>query len=142
MLEVARLLSGQRGALRGVAPGLLSATRTALCGSAWYADHAWRELERNGSCTSTWIRPGRGATDFTVFHATEDAADFAEAVVADVTGPAGRARHFSRAGDQSFWASAAERLHVDVAAPSPGFEFGRTTERLFGTSGFPGVAHS
>ncbi|HEY7435763.1 MAG TPA: M28 family peptidase [Methylomirabilota bacterium] len=146
MLEVARLLSGQRGALRrGLRLAFWSGhSHGRYAGSAWYADHAWRELERHGVIHMNVDSTGaRGATDFTVFHATEDAADFAETVVADVTGQRGRARHFSRAGDQSFWGIGLPSAFMSMSQlPPQDTEFGRTTERLFGTSGFPWWWHT
>lgn len=146
MLEVARLLAGQRGALRrGLRLAFWSGhSHGRYAGSAWYADHAWRELERHGVLHLNVDSTGaRGATDFTVFHATEDAADFAETVVADVTGQRGRARHFSRAGDQSFWGVGLPSAFMSMSQlPPQDTEFGRTTERLFGTSGFPWWWHT
>ena len=146
MLEVARLLGGQRGRLRrGLRLAFWSGhSHGRYAGSAWYADHAWRELERNGVLHLNVDSTGaKGATDFTVFHATEDAADFAEAVVADVTGQRGRARHFSRAGDQSFWGIGLPSAFMSMSQlPPQDTEFGRTTERLFGTSGFPWWWHT
>ena len=146
MLEVARLLAGHRGALRrGLRLAFWSGhSHGRYAGSAWYADHAWRELERHGVLHLNVDSTGaKGATDFTVFHATEDAADFAEAVVADVTGQRGRARHFSRAGDQSFWGIGLPSAFMSMSQlPPQDTEFGRTTERLFGTSGFPWWWHT
>jgi hypothetical protein len=146
MLEVARLLSPHRGALRrGLRLAFWSGhSHGRYAGSAWYADHAWRELERHGVLHLNVDSTGaRGATDFTVFHATEDAADFAEAVVADVTGQQGRARHFSRAGDQSFWGIGLPSAFMSMSQlPPQDSDFGRTTERLFGTSGFPWWWHT
>ena len=146
MLEVARLLAGQRGALRrGLRLAFWSGhSHGRYAGSAWYADHAWRELERHGVLHLNVDSTGaRGATDYTVFHATEDAADFAEAVVADVTGQRGRARHFSRAGDQSFWGIGLPSAFMSMSQlPPQDSDFGRTTERLFGTSGFPWWWHT
>jgi len=146
MLEVARLLGRQRGALRrGLRLAFWSGhSHGRYAGSAWYADHAWRELERHGVLHLNVDSTGaRGATDFTVFHATEDAADFAETVVADVTGQRGRARHFSRAGDQSFWGIGLPSAFMSMSQlPPQDTEFGRTTERLFGTSGFPWWWHT
>jgi Peptidase family M28 len=146
MLEVARLLAGQRGALpRGLRLAFWSGhSHGRYAGSAWYADHAWRELERHGVLHLNVDSTGaRGATDFTVFHATEDAADFAETVVADVTGQRGRARHFSRAGDQSFWGIGLPSAFMSMSQlPPQDTEFGRTTERLFGTAGFPWWWHT
>src|SRR6266568_4723872 len=103
-------------------------------GSAWYADHAWRDLERRCVLHMNVDSTGaRGATDYTVFHATEDAADFAETVVADVTGQRGRARHFSRAGDQSFWGIGVPSAFMSMSQlPKQDTQFGRATERLFG----------
>jgi hypothetical protein len=146
MLEVARLLAGQRGALRrGLRLAFWSGhSHGRYAGSAWYADHAWRELERHGVLHLNVDSTGaRGATDYTVFHATEDAADFAETVVADVTGQRGRARHFSRAGDQSFWGIGLPSAFMSMSQlPPQDTDFGRTTERLFGTSGFPWWWHT
>lgn len=146
MLEVARLLAAHRGGLRrGLRLAFWSGhSHGRYAGSAWYADHAWRELERDGVLHLNVDSTGaRGATDFTVFHATEDAADFAEAVVADVTGQRGRARHFSRAGDQSFWGIGLPSAFMSMSQlPPQDSEFGRTTERLFGTSGFPWWWHT
>jgi hypothetical protein len=127
MLEVGRLLGGHRGRLRrGLRLAFWSGhSHGRYAGSAWYADHAWRELERHGVLHLNVDSTGaRGATDFTVFHATEDAADFAEAVVADVTGQRGRARHFSRAGDQSFWGIGLPSAFMSIPAPAPDTEFG------------------
>ncbi len=146
MLEVARLLGRHRGVLRrGLRLAFWSGhSHGRYAGSAWYADHAWRELERHGILHLNVDSTGaRGATDFTVFHATEDAADFAETVVADVTGQQGRARHFSRAGDQSFWGIGLPSAFMSMSQlPPQDSEFGRTTERLFGTSGFPWWWHT
>jgi hypothetical protein len=146
MLEVARLLASQRGALRrGLRLAFWSGhSHGRYAGSAWYADHAWRELERLGVLHLNVDSTGaRGATDYTVFHATEDAADFAETVVADVTGQRGRARHFSRAGDQSFWGIGLPSAFMSMSQlPPQDTDFGRTTERLFGTSGFPWWWHT
>ena len=146
MLEVARLLGPRRGALRrGLRLAFWSGhSHGRYAGSAWYADHAWRELERHGVLHLNVDSTGaRGATDFTVFHATEDAADFAETVVADVTGQRGRARHFSRAGDQSFWGIGLPSAFMSMSQlPPQDTPFGRTTERLFGTSGFPWWWHT
>jgi hypothetical protein len=146
MLEVARLLAAHRRALhRGVRLAFWSGhSHGRYAGSAWYADHAWRELERDGVLHLGVDSTGaRGATDYTVFHATEDAADFAESVVADVTGQRGRARHFSRAGDQSFWGIGLPSAFMSMSQlPPQATEFGRATERLFGTSGYPWWWHT
>jgi hypothetical protein len=146
MLEVARLLAEhRRGLRRGLRLAFWSGhSHGRYAGSAWYADHHWRELER--SCTlhlNVDSTGARGATDFTVYHATEDAQDFAETVVSDVTGQQGRARHFSRAGDQSFWGIGLPSAFMSMSQlPRQDTEFGRTTERLFGTSGFPWWWHT
>jgi hypothetical protein len=146
MLEVARVLAGHRGHLhRGIRLAFWSGhSHGRYAGSAWYADHAWRELERHGVLHLGVDSTGaRGATDYTVFHATEDAADLAEAVVADVTGQRGRARHFSRAGDQSFWGIGLPSAFMSMSQlPPQATEFGRATERLFGTSGYPWWWHT
>jgi hypothetical protein len=146
MLEVARLLAARRRELRrGMRFAFWSGhSHGRYAGSAWYADHAWRELERRCVLHMNVDSTGaRGATDYTVFHATEDAADFAERVVADLTGQRGRARHFSRAGDQSFWGIGLPSAFMSMSQlPPQDTEFGRTIERLVGTSGFPWWWHT
>jgi len=146
MLEVARLLGARRSELRrGMRFAFWSGhSHGRYAGSAWYADHAWRDLERRCVLHMNVDSTGaRGATDYTVFHATEDAADFAETVVADVTGQRGRARHFSRAGDQSFWGIGVPSAFMSMSQlPKQDTQFGRATERLFGTSGFPWWWHT
>jgi hypothetical protein len=146
MLEVARLLGSRRGEWRrGLRLAFWSGhSHGRYAGSAWYADRAWRELERRCVLHLNVDSTGaRGATDYTVYHATEDAQDFAEAVVADVTGQRGRARRFSRAADQSFWGIGVPSAFMSMSQlPPQDTEFGRTTERLFGTSGFPWWWHT
>jgi len=84
MLEVAGLLARQGGRLRR---GLRLAFRSGhshgrSAGSAWYADHAWGELERQCVLHLNAESLGaRGATDYSVLHATEDLQSVAEAVV-------------------------------------------------------------
>ena len=146
MLEVARLLAGRRRELRrGMRFAFWSGhSHGRYAGSAWYADHAWGELERRCVLHLNVDSTGaRGATDYTAFPATEDAADFAEAVIADVTGQRGRARHFSRAGDQSFWGIGLPGAFMSLSQlPPQDTTFGRTTERLFGSSGTPWWWHT
>ena len=58
-------------------------------GSAWYADHAWRELHQRCVLHLNVDSTGaRGATDYSVLHATEDAQRFAETVGGRRHGPA------------------------------------------------------
>src|SRR5262249_26482814 len=94
MLEVARLLGRRRdGRRRGMRFAFWSGhSHGRYAGSAWYADHAWHDLHRRCALHLNVDSTGaRGATDYSVFHATEEAQDFAEAVVRDVPGQAGRA---------------------------------------------------
>jgi hypothetical protein len=146
MLEVARLLAERRGELRrGMRFALWSGhSHGRYAGSAWYADQAWGELHRgcvlhlNADSTGA-----RGATDYSVLHATEEAQDFAEAVVRDVTGQAARARRFSRAGDQSFWGIGVPSALMSLSGiPRQDTELSRAMERLFGTAGFPWWWHT
>jgi hypothetical protein len=146
MLEVARLLSGRRDALRrGLRFAFWSGhSHGRYAGSAWYADHAWADLHRGCALHLNIDSTGaRGATDYSVFHATEEAQGFAEAVVRDVTGQAGRARRFSRAGDQSFWGIGVPSAFMSLSGiPKQDTELSRAMERLFGTSGFPWWWHT
>jgi N-acetylated-alpha-linked acidic dipeptidase len=146
MLEVARLLGARRGDLRrGLRLAFWSGhSHGRYAGSTWYADHAWQELDRRCVVHLNIDSTGaRGATDYSVFHATEEAQGFAEAVVGDVTGQAGRARRFSRAGDQSFWGIGVPSALMSLSGiPRQDTELSRTMERLFGTAGFPWWWHT
>jgi hypothetical protein len=85
----------------------------------------------------------RGATDYSVLHATEDAAAFAEHVVADVTGQRARGRRFSRAGDQSFWGAGVPSAFMSLSGlPRQDTELSRAMERLVGSAGFPWWWHT
>ncbi|MBI4011618.1 MAG: M28 family peptidase [Candidatus Rokubacteria bacterium] len=146
MLEVARLLGGRRDALRrGMRVAFWSGhSHGRYAGSAWYADHAWHDLDRRCVLHLNIDSTGaRGATDYAVFHATEEAQEFAEAVVRDVTGQSGRARRFSRAGDQSFWGAGVPSAFMSLSGiPKQDTELSRAMERLFGTAGFPWWWHT
>ncbi|MGH7318217.1 MAG: M28 family peptidase, partial [Candidatus Rokuibacteriota bacterium] len=146
MLEVARLLGGRRDALRrGLRLAFWSGhSHGRYAGSTWYADHAWGELHRRCVLHLNVDSTGaRGATDYSVFHATEEAQDFAEAVVRDVTGQEGHARRFSRAGDQSFWGIGVPSALMSLSGiPKQDTELSRAMERLFGTAGFPWWWHT
>jgi hypothetical protein len=146
MLEVARLLAGRRDALRrGIRFAFWSGhSHGRYAGSAWYADHAWRDLHQRCVVHLNVDSTGaRGATDYSVLHATEDAAAFAERVVADVTGQRGRGRRFSRAGDQSFWCAGVPSAFMSLSGlPKQDTELSRAMERLVGSAGFPWWWHT
>jgi Peptidase family M28 len=146
MLEVARLLGRRRDALRrGLRLAFWSGhSHGRYAGSAWYADTAWHELYRRCVVHLNVDSTGaRGATDYSVFHATEEAQGFAEAVVRDVTGQAGQARRFSRAGDQSFWGIGVPSAFMSLSGiPKQDTELSRAMYRLFGTAGFPWWWHT
>ena len=146
MLEVARLLARRR---RRAPAGLRLAfwsghSHGRYAGSAWYADHAWHELYRRCVVHLNVDSTGaRGATDYSVFHATEEAQGFAEAVVRDVTGQAAQARRFSRAGDQSFWGIGVPSAFMSLSGiPKQDTDLSRSMYRLFGTAGFPWWWHT
>jgi hypothetical protein len=146
MLEVARLLAARRDRLRrGIRLAFWSGhSHGRYAGSAWYADHAWRDLHQRCVVHLNVDSTGaRGATDYSVLHATEDAAAFAEQVVADVTGQRGRGRRFSRAGDQSFWGAGVPSAFMSLSGlPKQDTELSRTMERLVGSAGFPWWWHT
>ncbi len=146
MLEVARLLGRRRDVLRrGMRFAFWSGhSHGRYAGSAWYADDAWHDLHRRCVLHLNVDSTGaRGATDYSVFHATEEAQGFAEAVVRDVTGQSGRARRFSRAGDQSFWGAGVPSAFMSLSGiPKQDTELSRAMERLFGTAGFPWWWHT
>jgi len=146
MLEIARLLSARRDGLRrGIRFAFWSGhSHGRYAGSAWYADHAWRELHARCVLHLNVDSTGaRGATDYSVLHATEDAQSLAETVVADVTGQRGRARRFSRAGDQSFWGAGVPSAFMSLSGlPKQDTELSRAMERLVGSAGFPWWWHT
>jgi hypothetical protein len=146
MLEVARLLASRRDSLRrGIRFAFWSGhSHGRYAGSAWYADHAWRELHQRCVVHLNVDSTGaRGATDYSVLHATEDAQRFAEAVVADVTGQQSRGRRFSRAGDQSFWGAGVPSAFMSLSGlPRQDTELSRAMERLVGSAGFPWWWHT
>ena len=146
MLEIARLLATRRDALaRGIRFAFWSGhSHGRYAGSAWYADHAWRELHARCVLHLNVDSTGaRGATDYSVLHATEDAQSLAEAAVADVTGQRGRARRFSRAGDQSFWGAGVPSAFMSLSGlPKQDTELSRAMERLVGSAGFPWWWHT
>ena len=146
MLEVARLLATRRDALRrGVRFAFWSGhSHGRYAGSAWYADHAWRELHQRCILHLNVDSTGaRGATDYSVLHATEDAQRFAETVVRDVTGQSSRGRRFSRAGDQSFWGAGVPSAFMSLSGlPKQDTELSRAMERLVGSAGFPWWWHT
>lgn len=146
MLEVARLLAGRREALRrGIRFAFWSGhSHGRYAGSAWYADHVWRDLHQRCVVHLNVDSTGaRGATDYSVLHATEDAAAFAESVVADVTGQRARGRRFSRAGDQSFWGAGVPSAFMSLSGlPKQDTELSRAMERLVGSAGFPWWWHT
>jgi len=146
MLEIARLLAARRDALsRGIRFAFWSGhSHGRYAGSAWYADHAWRELHARCVLHLNVDSTGaRGATDYSVLHATEDAQSLAEAAVADVTGQRGRARRFSRAGDQSFWGAGVPSAFMSLSGlPKQDTELSRAMERLVGSAGFPWWWHT
>ena len=146
MLEVARLLARRRDALRrGIRFAFWSGhSHGRYAGSAWYADHAWRELHQRCVLHLNVDSTGaRGATDYSVLHATEDTQGFAERVVADVTGQQSRGRRFSRAGDQSFWGAGVPSAFMSLSGlPKQDTELSRAMERLVGSAGFPWWWHT
>jgi len=146
MLEIARLLGTRRDALRrGIRFAFWSGhSHGRYAGSAWYADHAWRELHARCVLHLNVDSTGaRGATDYSVLHATEDAQSLAESVVADVTGQRARARRFSRAGDQSFWGAGVPSAFMSLSGlPKQDTELSRAMERLVGSAGFPWWWHT
>ncbi|OLB03019.1 MAG: hypothetical protein AUH14_14120 [Candidatus Rokubacteria bacterium 13_2_20CM_69_15_1] len=146
MLEIARLLAGRRDALRrGIRFAFWSGhSHGRYAGSAWYADHAWRELHARCVLHLNVDSTGaRGATDYSVLHATEAAQRLAETVVADVTGQGARGRRFTRAGDQSFWGAGVPSAFMALSGiPRQDTELSRQMERLVGSAGFPWWWHT
>jgi hypothetical protein len=146
MLEVARLLAAHRDRLRrGIRFAFWSGhSHGRYAGSAWYADHAWHDLHARCVLHLNVDSTGaRGATDYSVLHATEEAQSLAERVVEDVTGQRSRGRRFSRAGDQSFWGAGVPSAFMSLSGiPRQDTELSRAMERLVGSAGFPWWWHT
>ena len=146
MLEVARLLAAHRDRLRrGIRFAFWSGhSHGRYAGSARYADHAWRDLHQRCVLHLNVDSTGaRGATDYSVLHATEEAQSLAERAVEDVTGQRSRGRRFSRAGDQSFWGTGVPSAFMSLSGiPRQDTELSRAMERLVGSAGFPWWWHT
>ena len=106
-------------------------------------DHAWRELERARS-----LPPQRGfhrcpaATDSTVVSRHRGCGGLRRGG-GDGDRQQGRRRCALLARGRSvFWGSGSQRLQRPCPSSAARFGLGRTTERLFGTSGFPGGRHT
>lgn len=105
MIEVARLLASARDQLyRGLRLAFWSGhSHGRYSGSTWYADTHWEELyDRCAVHVNIDSTGARGATDYSVFPAHLELADFGETLVQTHTGQAARAYRMSRAGDMSF----------------------------------------
>ena len=147
MLEVARLLAARRQELRrGIRFAFWSGhSHGRYAGSAWYADHAWRELHQRCVLHLNVDSTGaRGATDYSVLHATEDAhalrggVSWPTSPASRAAGGASRARAISRSG-----APGCPRPSCrSRGCPSRTRSSRAAMERLVGSAGFPWWWHT
>lgn len=117
MLEVARLLSRHRRALRrGVRlafwPGH---TQGRYSGSTWYCDRFWEDLYDH--CVLHVNVDSTGARGADLFRALcmPEVRGLAVAAIHDVTGVRPEPERIPRAGDQSFWGCGISALFMDLS---------------------------
>ncbi len=106
MLEVARILSQHRHALRrGVRLCFWSGhSHARYAGSAWYADNFWHDLHDHCVAhVNVDSVGGNGATVLSQGNTMSEVRDFVSDAIEQVAGQELAHRRYGRAGDQSFW---------------------------------------
>jgi hypothetical protein len=135
-LEAARLLV-KRQALwqRGLRLAFWSGhSHGRFCGSAWYADHHWEDLYRNG-VVHVYVDStgGAGATDLKGAQSMAETRALAAAAIREVTGQEISGRRVGRAGDQSFWGVGMPSVFITISEQEIGSsELGAILGRMLG----------
>lgn len=136
MLEIARLLSRHRRALRrGVRiafwPGH---TQGRYSGSTWYCDHFWEDLHDH--CVLHVNVDSTGARGADLFRALcmPEVRELAVAAIHDIAGVRPEPERMPRAGDQSFWGCGISALFMDLSHV-PGHQAADTGSSLFAAAG-------
>lgn len=143
LIEIARLLQKNSFSLRrGVRLIFWSGhSQGRYAGSTWYADQNWEELYQKGIVHLNIDCIGaKGATDYSNLFGTEDTWDLGERIIFKFTKQRVKAKHFPRAGDQSFWGIGIPSLFMDLSGFPP--EKGMETAHFLGTNGLPWWWHT
>jgi Iap family predicted aminopeptidase len=122
MMEVARILSGQRQNLkRGLRICFWSGhSHGRYAGSAWYADQRWDELRRNCVAHVNIDSVGaKGATVLTEAFCMAETRELGYAVIHGQTGTAYTGGRPSRSGDQSFLSHGIPSLLMSLSEQEP-----------------------
>ncbi|OFV80527.1 MAG: hypothetical protein A2W26_11645, partial [Acidobacteria bacterium RBG_16_64_8] len=114
MLEISRLLAQHRRQLRrSVRVAFWSGhSQGRYSGSAWYADEAWEDLDRN--CAMHLNIESPGGIDATVIDGKghREAMTLAAAVAKEYTGQAIAGGRIGKIGDESFWPIGIPSIHL------------------------------
>lgn len=135
MVEVARVLSGHRDALRrGLRLAFWSGhSHARYAGSTWFADAYWHELrERCVAHVNVDSTGGIGATDLTTANAMAETYELAKDVIKRQTGQELIYQRFGRAGDQSFWGVGLPALFMSVSHQGQAADVTQDMVRLVG----------
>lgn len=135
MVEVARVLSGHRDALkRGLRLAFWSGhSHARYAGSTWFADAYWAELrERCVAHVNVDSTGGIGATDLTTANSMADTYELARDVIKRQTGQELIYQRFGRAGDQSFWGVGLPALFMSVSHQGEAADVTQDMVRLVG----------
>ena len=106
MIEVARILSQQRSALRrGMRVCFWSGhSHARYAGSAWYADNFWHDLHDHCVAhVNVDSVGGNGATVLSQGNTMSEVRDFVSDIIEQIAGQELAPRRYGRSGDQSFW---------------------------------------
>ncbi len=106
MLEVARILSQRRDALRrGLRVAFWSGhSHARYAGSAWYADNFWHDLHDHCVAhVNVDSVGGNGATVLSQGNTMSEVRDFVSDIIEQIAGQELARRRYGRSGDQSFW---------------------------------------
>lgn len=122
-LEMARLLAKRQAHWqRGLRLAFWSGhSHGRFCGSAWYADQYWEDLNEHG-VVHVYVDStgGKGANDLRGAQAMAETRALAAAAVREVTGQEIIGRRVGRAGDQSFWGIGLPSIFITVSEQPPG----------------------
>ncbi|MFE1625146.1 M28 family peptidase [Brevibacillus reuszeri] len=137
MLEVARILSGQRNLLkRTLRLAFWSGhSHGRYAGSAWYCDTHWEDLREN--CLLHINIDSVGAIDSTVLteaNTMQETRKLANEVISAVTNQEFTGSRFGRSGDQSFWGTGTPSLFMSLSEQEPSNDpAAKAFSQLFGS---------
>ena len=137
MLEIARILSGQRNLLkRTLRLAFWSGhSHGRYAGSAWYCDTHWEDLREN--CLLHINIDSVGAIDSTVLteaNTMQETRRLANEVISAVTNQEFTGSRFGRSGDQSFWGTGTPSLFMGLSEQEPSNDpAAKAFSQLFGS---------